>query len=69
MNLDATVRVRPQKNNRQRIYIFDSHTHPKEVDLTSLGKVELTFGRDTNNDIVLSSHLASRKHGKISRSD
>ena len=66
MNLNATVRVRPQKQHGQHIYIFDSNSHPKEVDLTSLGQVEITFGRDINNDIVLSSHLASRKHGKIS---
>jgi len=69
LNLNATVRVRPQKHHGQHIYIFDSNTHPKEVDLTSLGKSEITFGRDTNNDIVLSSRLASRSHGKLSYSD
>ena len=65
MNLNETVRVRPQRGNRQRIYIFDSIVHPKEVNLTSLGKAEITFGRDTNNDIMLSSRLVSRHHGKI----
>lgn len=69
MDFNETVRVRPQSNKGQRIYIFDSNSHPKEVNLTSLGKTEITFGRDVSNDIVLSSRLASRQHGKLSYSD
>lgn len=69
MDFNETVRVRPQSNKEQRIYIFDSNSHPKEVNLTSLGKTEIAFGRDVSNDIVLSSRLASRQHGKLSYLD
>ncbi len=69
MDFNETVRVRPQSNKGQRIYIFDSNSHPKEVNLTSLGKTEIAFGRDVSNDIVLSSRLASRQHGKLSYLD
>lgn len=69
MEFNETVRIRPLKQKGQRIYIFDSNSNPKEVDLTSLGQAEITFGRDINNDIVLASRLASRHHGKMSFSD
>lgn len=65
MEFNETVRIRPQKQKGQRIYIFDCSAQPKEVDLTSLGQAEITFGRDAGNDIVLLSHLASRRHGKL----
>ena len=69
VNLNETMRVRTYKQKRMVIYIFDSNALPKEVDMTSLGKAEITFGRDMKNDIVLSSRLASRSHGKLSYSD
>lgn len=63
MNINETVRVHPVPQNNRSIYIFDGINAPKEVDLTSFGKNEITFGRDAGNDIVLASHLASRRHG------
>ena len=69
MGLNKTVRVRSVRSNGQQLFIFDANTRPKKVDTIFLGKAEITFGRDTNNDIVLSSHLVSRHHGKLSYSD
>ena len=63
MPLNETVRVHPASQNSQFIYIFDAMNAPKEIELLSFEKSELTFGRATSNDIVLSSHLVSRQHG------
>lgn len=65
MKTNESSKVNPLATKRQRIYIFDCNVQPKEVDLTSLGQAEITFGRDAGNDIVLFSHLASRRHGKL----
>lgn len=64
MECASTMKTR-SKNVLARIDIFDSYVCPKAVDLTSLGQTEVSFGRDAGNDIVLRSHLASRRHGKI----
>ena len=66
MPLNETVRVHPASQNSQFIYIFDAMNAPKEIELLSFEKSELTFGRATSNDIVLSSHLVSRQHGVFS---
>lgn len=63
MNLNETVRVHPVPQNKRSVFVFDSFNAPKEINLTSFGKQEITFGRDAGNDIVLTSHLASRHHG------
>ena len=65
MKTNESSKVNPLATKRQRIYIFDCNVQPKEVDLTSLGQADITFGRDAGNDIVLFSHLASRRHGKL----
>lgn len=63
MYLNETVRVHPVPQDKRSIFVFDSFNAPKEINLTSFGKQEITFGRDAGNDIVLTSHLASRHHG------
>ena len=65
MKTNDSNEVYPLKTMEQRIYIFDSNVYPKEVNLASLGQAEISFGRDSSNDIVLHSHLTSRRHGKI----
>lgn len=49
----------------QVVTIFDANRPPQVVSLTGTGKSVITFGRDTDNDIVLSSPLVSRKHGRF----
>lgn len=66
MPLNETVRVHPASQNSQFIYVFDAMSAPKEVELFSFGKSELTFGRAASNDVVLFSHLVSRQHGVFS---
>ncbi len=63
MNLNETVRAHPVPQNKKCVFIFDGYNAPKEINLTSFGKQEITFGRDAGNDIALTSHLASRHHG------
>ena len=65
MRSNETIRIHSVTKNGQSIYIFDSNTPPKEVDLTSFGRMKISFGRDASNDIVLTSRLASRHHGKL----
>lgn len=67
MNLDATVRVTPASARKDRIYIFDSTKEIQTIDLSAFGKEEISFGRGADNDIVLASKLASRKHGRFVR--
>ncbi len=47
------------------ITIFDATNKPYVVDLSEYCKDAITFGRDQTNDIVLSSRLVSRWHGKF----
>ena len=46
-----------------KLLIFDGDKAPAEYDLRSFGKTEITFGRNLENDIVLTSKIASRQHG------
>ena len=48
------------------VTVFDGDKQPKTIYLNSFRKETITFGRDKENDIVLNSHLVSRKHGRFS---
>lgn len=48
------------------VTVFDGDKQPKTIYLNSFRKETITFGRDKDNDIVLNSHLVSRKHGRFS---
>ena len=45
------------------VTVFDANRPPYIVSLNNYGKNVISFGRADDNDIVLSSHLVSRKHG------
>lgn len=45
--------------------VFDGSLPPRTVDLGSFNKSIITFGRSHDNDIVLSSMLVSRVHGRF----
>ena len=49
----------------QVVTIFDAANAPYTVSLSSKGKSVITFGREADNDIVLSSPLVSRHHGSF----
>ncbi len=48
------------------VTIFDGNSHPKTIHLDSFRMSNITFGRSNTNDIVLSSPLVSREHGRFS---
>lgn len=67
MELDKTVRFQAgavQKGS-YTVTIFDATREPYTVRLAATGKSVLTFGRADDNDVVLTSHLVSRHHGRI----
>ena len=47
------------------VTIFDGSETPRTVNLSEYGKTFVSFGRDSKNDIVLSSHLVSAEHGRF----
>lgn len=44
------------------VTIFDGNKAPQTIQLSQYGKKVITFGRDSKNDIVLTSHLVSGDH-------
>lgn len=48
------------------VTIFDGNEKPRTVSLADFGKNTISFGRSDSNDIVLSSPLVSREHGRFS---
>lgn len=74
-NLEKTTRyIQPPTLQSSGVFIvtiFDSDKPPYIIDLTSYNKNTISFGRDTNNDICLSSRLVSQRttHGKFIHSD
>ncbi|MBO7254559.1 MAG: FHA domain-containing protein, partial [Clostridia bacterium] len=64
-DLERTVRMRPTANPKHIIHMFDGENSTRIIDLDTYGKTEITFGRSEENDIILSSKLVSRKHGKF----
>lgn len=49
----------------QMITIFDAGRAPYSIKLSDYKKPMVTFGRDPDNDIVLTSQLVSHKHGRF----
>lgn len=47
------------------VTIIDGYSIPQTISLIEFGKSEIYFGRDAENDIVLTSAKASAKHGKF----
>ncbi|MBQ6897699.1 MAG: FHA domain-containing protein [Clostridia bacterium] len=47
------------------VSVFDGNNKPVRIELTSFRKQVVTFGREGDNDIVLSSPLVSRHHGRF----
>lgn len=47
------------------VTIIDGYSAPKTIRLADFGKQEVYFGRDPENDIVLTSNKVSAKHGKF----
>lgn len=45
--------------------LFDGLNMPRTVHLDKFKKEQITFGRDASNDIVLTSRLVSREHGRF----
>lgn len=68
-DLEKTTRVhydqRVFNGDGQVVTIFDASRLPQTLSLNLFGKSTITFGREETNDIVLSSPIVSRKHGKF----
>ena len=47
------------------ISVFDGGNEPYRINLSMFRKPVVTFGREQDNDIVLSSPLVSRHHGRF----
>lgn len=47
------------------VSVFDGNNKPLRIELASFRKQVVTFGREGDNDIVLSSPLVSRHHGRF----
>jgi len=47
------------------VTIFDGNSAPRTIRLNEFGKNFIYFGRDSQNDIVLTSHLVSSEHGRF----
>ena len=68
MELDKTIRFQnlSAQASSYTITVFDATNQPYVIKLSSAEKTVITFGRAEDNDIVLSSHLVSRHHGRFS---
>ena len=51
--------------NSALITIFDGNLAPRTISLDEFEKDTVYFGRDPQNDIVLTSHLVSAEHGRF----
>lgn len=70
--LEKTTRFHEQEIQLvgQAVTIFDADKPPYTINLSSFNKDVITFGRNSKNDIVLSSALVSReKHGEFVKVD
>jgi len=67
--LDGTVFFNPEQreNNNLQVTVFDANSSPRVFSLAEFHKSIITFGREQDNDISLSSPLVSRKHGRFVR--
>ncbi len=69
-DLDRTTRfsyTKREVTDGLRLTIFDGMNAPELFDLSSYRKDLITFGRNPDNDIVLSSKIVSKHHGRIVR--
>ncbi len=70
-DFNATTRTghgikRPAVNLTDAVVsVFDGNNKPLRIELASFRKQVVTFGREGDNDIVLSSPLVSRHHGRF----
>ena len=66
-DLDKTTRFHSavSQSGGINVTIFDADLKPCIVTLAETGRTSLTFGRSEDNDIVLASHLVSRRHGRF----
>ena len=66
-DLDKTTRFLhdTQISDNISITVFDGTALPYTLSLSDKGKSVITFGRSEDNDIVFSSHLVSRVHGRF----
>ncbi len=66
---DKTTRITtpppPVGQSGQILTIFDAHKPPYSLRLSYFKKPVITFGREPGNDIILTSHIVSRLHGKF----
>lgn len=67
MELDKTSRFQATAAQAGAYYVtvFDATRQPYSVQLSASGKPVMSFGRAEDNDIILTSHLVSRHHGRI----
>lgn len=68
-NLNETVFFKPKQTTAEnlQVTVFDANSSPKVLTLAEFNKSVISFGREQDNDIVLSSPLVSRKHGRFVR--
>lgn len=64
---DKTAKFVGAKNqlSSSLVTIFDGNAVPRTIQLNAFGKNFVYFGRDPQNDIVLTSHLVSSEHGRF----
>ena len=48
-----------------QVTVFDGDNLPISINLEEMGKGAVSFGRSDTNDIILSSKLVSREHGRF----
>lgn len=48
-----------------QVTVFDGDNLPISINLEEMGKTVISFGRSDTNDIILSSKLVSREHGRF----
>ncbi len=65
--LDSTTFFsnRTERTDSSLVTVFDGGMTPRTLRLDAYGKSAVYFGRNPNNDIVLSSHLVSGDHGRF----
>jgi len=66
-DLDKTTRFtgKTEQRTSSLVTIFDGNESPQTIDLNSYSKGFVYFGRHTDNDIVLKSHLVTSNHGRF----
>lgn len=66
-DVDKTTRFTSSANQvaSSLVTIFDGNYAPRTIQLDEFGKNFIYFGRDSKNDIILTSHLVSSEHGRF----